>query len=179
MAGCKNCGALLDGAAVNCFYCGSDISREGVVEYHIFISDFSQRLQRAVQRDKGEGDLDNSAAISLINTIAVPASKDSLIQLAALMAGQIAAFKNISMMDVFEQQKLVGAWLGKAREVEVKIKLMASADKQTSVALDILEKAIEDTEKGLSKAQRNVWVFFGIFLSILASIFLVVYFLSD
>ena len=156
MSACPSCGAGLNTAKLNCEYCGADIPKEGGVQYGVFITEFGSRLQQKMAKD----DAEYSATISLINTLLIPAEKDSLVQLTSFLVGQMMSYKNVGMKGT-GMKGLIGAWVGKGYEVQHKFVLMGTMDAQAQNAVSILQKTCQDTESNVHKSIRNSWITVG------------------
>ena len=179
---CPGCGAGLNVAKLSCEYCGLDIPNEGGIQYGVFIKEFGSRLQQVKSNEIDSSEKNNTELTNtstLINSLFIPPEKDSLIQLAAFLIGQMqASSREVTLMNVQQKGLISAAWIGKATEVHSKLILMASMDSQIKKTVDLLEKTIKESEEDLSKVRRNVWLFFlGIF-GIAGAIYLTVYFLS-
>lgn len=155
---CPSCGAGLNTAKLNCEYCGADIPKEGGVQYGVFIKEFGIKLQQKMAEDQAEdGNITvYPATISLVNSLQIPAEKDSLVQLTSFLVGQMMSYKNVGM-DATRMKGLIGAWVGKGYEVQHKFMLMGTMDTQAQNVVSLLQKTIQDTESNVHKSARNAW----------------------
>lgn len=170
---CYSCGATLNSAKLNCESCGVDIPKEGGIEYGEFINKFgiSYRNTLATESKDHMSSVDglrNSAA--MIDSLFIPAEKDSLIQLASFVAGQIKSTGNdVGLLSIQAKGVILSAWIGKAHEIGNKLNLMGTLDSQLEKALNLLQSSIEFGEDRLKKAKKTVFLFYaGLFVALAA-----------
>jgi hypothetical protein len=183
---CPNCGATLNTAKLSCESCGTDIPKEGGIEYGDFIRRFGATYRKVLadeSKDHRENptnndELMNSAA--MIDSLFIPAEKDSLIQLTAFVAGQIkSAGNNINIYNISSKGVILSAWIGKANEIETKLTLMGALDSQLKKTLTTLESSIDFGEKKLKEVRRNSIIFVGGTFIALLVIYIFIYFFGD
>lgn len=162
---CPRCGAPLNSAKIHCEYCQAEIQKDGGISYGAFITQFGKKMQEAAQVDSTRdaelmSNQDDKSANqrALIDTLHIPAEKDSLVQLTAFVVGQLNSCRtNLSFTNVDRMRPVTTAWVGKANEIKSKLTLMAVMDSQASSAVAMLQTAAEGAEQAATAAGRNGW----------------------